>query len=285
MCEIAGVSRSGFYKWLNNAPNREAREVKDYQDFLNILEAYNYKGYPKGIRQIQMRLVRMGIRMSLKRIGFLMRKFGLFCPIRRPKPRYRIAEKESRIAPNIVNRNFTGRGPRKVLLTDITYIDYPGGRCYLSTILDAATREALAHQESESLEVEFVLDTVSELIEKYGAQLDDETIVHSDQGVHYTSKKFVECLKDGSLIQSMSRKGNCWDNAPQESFFGHMKDEIGFKVEKAKGFGWVSQIIDDYIDYYNNERGQWQLKKLAPSEYFEYLTTGTHPLLVKMGLE
>ncbi len=75
---------------------------------------------------------------------------------------------------------------------------------------------------SESLEVQFVLDTVDELLLRHGATLDDETIVHSDQGCHYTSKAFIGKLKDAELVQSMSRKGNCWDNAPQESFFGHM---------------------------------------------------------------
>ncbi len=213
-----------------------------------------------------------------------MNKFNLKCPVRKKRPHYRKADLESKIAPNIVNREFTTKGPRRVLLTDITYIIYPQGCCYLSVIMDAATREILAYQVSESLEIDFVLETVQELVDKYSCELDDQTIIHSDQGSHYTSKAFIEALKDNNFIQSMSRKGNCWDNAPQESFFGHMKDEIGLKVDRAKGFGWVCQIIDDYIDYYNNERGQWELKKLTPREYFDYLLTGSHPFLNSLSI-
>ena len=85
-------------------------------------------------------------------------------------------------------------------------------------------------------------------------------------------------MKDASLRQSMSRRGNCWDNAPQESFYGHMKDEID--LSSCTAFGEVLAIIDDWMDYYNNERYQWQLAKLSPNEYYEYITTGNYPLCI-----
>lgn len=90
--------------------------------------------------------------------------------------------------------------------------------------------QVLAYVLSESLEVDFVLQTVNILMENHGADLDSETLIHSDQDWHYTSKKFRQIISDSSLRQSMSRRGNCWDNAPQESFFGHMKDEINDKI-------------------------------------------------------
>ena len=96
----------------------------------------------------------------------------------------------------------------------------------MSTIIDACTKELLAWVVSPSLEVDFVLETVNQLIEKHGISLTTETLIHSDQGSHYTSLSFVQLIKNSELRQSMSRKANCWDNAPQESFFGHMKDEI-----------------------------------------------------------
>ena len=136
--------------------------------------------------------------------------------------------------------------------------------------------QILAYVLSESLEIDFVLETVNLLISNYGQTLDCETLIHSDQGCHYTSKKFRQIVKDAELRQSMSRRGNCWDNAPQESFFGHMKDEID--LSGCTAFEQVRAILDDWIDYYNNDRYQWQLAKLSPNEFYTYITSGVYPL-------
>lgn len=127
--------------------------------------------------------------------------------------------------------------------------------CAVSVITDAFTKQALAYVVSESPEVDFVPETVNTLVRRHGLSLHTETIVHSDQGVHYTSYKFIQILKDTNLRQSMSRRGNCWDNAPQESFFDHMKDEIDLKG--CETFEQVKTVIDDWIDYYNRERYVW----------------------------
>ena len=280
LCDIAGVSRSGYYRWVNAAEHREKQELKDRVDFEIILKAYNHRGYSKGAKGIYMHLIHQEepIVMNLKKIRRLMKKYNLICPIRRANPYRRMAKalKTSNVAENLVNREFTKYGPRKILLTDITYIPYDGKFCYLSTILDAFTKQILSYVLSDSLEVDFVLETVNILIEKHGIDITTETIIHSDQGCHYTSCSFIQLLKDKKLRQSMSRKGNCWDNAPQESFFGHMKDEID--LSKCKEFTEVKEIIDDWMDYYNNERYQWNLAKLSPNEYYEYITTGIYPL-------
>ena len=280
MCQIAGVSRSGFYAWRNGAPARQQREDEDEKDFELILEAYCFRGRPKGARGIHMRLLHMNIRMNVKKIRRLMKEFGLKCPIRRENPYKKMARamKTNHVAPNVLKRNFLQGTPRKVLLTDITYLFYKTGKCYLSTILDAMTREVLSYRLSGSLEVDFVIETVDMLVKKHRCTLDNTTIVHSDQGCHYTSNAFIQKLKDNQFVQSMSRKGNCWDNAPQESFFGHMKDEIRDAVACAISFEAVQEIVDDQIDYYNNDRYQWQLLKLSPAEYCSYLMTGIYPL-------
>ena len=280
MCEIAGVSRSGYYAWENTSDLREKREDADKKDFDVILEAYKFRGYAKGARGIYMRLLHTKKRMNLKKIRRLMKKYVLKCPFRGPNPYRRMAKalKTNTVFPNIVNREFVSGGVRKVLLTDITYIFYDDGVCYLSTILDAFTREILAYELSSSLEVTFVLNTVEKLVAEYGSTLDDTTIIHSDQGCHYTSKAFIQKLKDNNFVQSMSRKGNCWDNAPQESFFGHMKDEIKYELAMMKTFDEVKTKIDDWIDYYNNDRYQWDLVKLSPKEYYQYATTGIYPI-------
>ena len=280
MCELAKVSRSGYYEWLTAEPYRQRHEESDRADFERILEAYKYRGYAKGARSIYMRLLHTDVVMNLKKIRRLMHKYGLKCPYRGPNPYRQMAKalKTNTVFPNKVNRKFLAGSVRKVLLTDITYIFYDKGVCYLSTILDAFTREILAYELSESLEVSFVLKTVANLVKQHGSTLDDTTIVHSDQGCHYTSKAFIKALRDNNFIQSMSRKGNCWDNAPQESFFGHMKDEIKYEIAMMKSFSNVKIKIDDWIDYYNNDRYQWDLVKLSPKEYYGYVATGIYPL-------
>lgn len=282
MCEIAGVSRSGYYNWCASEGTRKAREDADKKNFDLILEAYKFRGYDKGARGIHMRLLHHpGIIMNVKKIRRLMHKYGLFCPIRQANPYRRIAREmqTSTIAANVVNREFK-RGPRKVLLTDITYLFFKNGKCYLSTILDAFTHEVLAYRVNLSFKVDFVLETADQLIAEHGSTLDNETIVHSDQGCHYTSYAFIQKLKDAKFVQSMSRRGNCWDNSPQESFFGHMKDEIADLIAVCTTFDEVVARVDDWMDYYNNDRGQWDLLKLAPREYYEYLRTGIYPLPV-----
>ena len=282
LCDIAQVSRSGYYRWVGAEEKRRELEERDRKDFELILIAYQYRRYDKGARGIYMRLLHMNppIIMNIKKIRRLMKKYNLFCPIRKANPYRRMAKalQTNNVADNILNREFREHGPRMVLLTDITYIPYSNTRCYLSTILDAFTKELLAYVLSESLEVDFVLETVNILIEKHGISLSAQTLVHSDQGCHYTSYSFIQILKDKNLRQSMSRRGNCWDNAPQESFFGHMKDEID--VSGCKTFEEVKKIIDDWIDYYNSDRYQWDLAKLSPSEFYKYITTGEYPIKI-----
>lgn len=282
LCEIAGVSRSGYYNWVHSADKRAEKEAQDRADFEMILEAYNFRGYDKGAQGIHMRLLHMDppIVMNVKKIRRLMKKYGLVCNIRKANPYRRMAKaiKTNNVADNLVKREFEKHGPRMILLTDITYIPFDGRFCYLSTILDAFTKQILSYVLSESLEVDFVLETVHQMVEKHRVSLTTKTIIHSDQGCHYTSCSFIQLVKDKGLRQSMSRRGNCWDNAPQESFFGRMKDHIGDKLKDCTMYGEVLAIIDDWMDYYNNDRYQWELAKLSPNEYCQYITTGIYPI-------
>jgi transposase InsO family protein len=276
-------SRFDYYHHLSTEALRIQREEEDRRDFSLVLEAYQHRGYNKGARGIYMRLLHMmpPVTMNIKKIRRLMKKYGLFCPIRKANPYRRMAKAiaTAYVAPNLLNREFESHGPRKALLTDITYIiNGKAPRCYMCTIIDACTKELLAWSVSESLEVDFVLETVKQLIERYGVSLTTETLIHSDQGAHYKSIKFIQLVKDSDLRQSMSRRANCWDNAPQESFYGHMKDEID--ISWCLTFGDIKGVIADWADYYNNERYQWDLARLAPTEYYNYLTTGIYPLVI-----
>ncbi|MCB2309479.1 IS3 family transposase [Clostridium estertheticum] len=279
LCHTAEISRSGYYRWQNNIDTRNKNEEQDKRDFELILEAYKFRGYDKGSRGIHMRLLNQGIRMNRKKIQRLMGKYKLICPIRKANPYRRMAKamKTNNVSKNLVNREFQEHGPGMILLTDITYLFYNHGyKAYLSVIKDAYTKQVMAYVVSDSLAVDFVLETVNILIQNHGISLSEETILHSDQGCHYTSISFRQLLKDKKLRQSMSRRGNCWDNAPQESFFGHMKDEI--HLERCSSILDLKLVIDDYMDYYNNDRYQWGLAKLSPNQYATYLKTDEYPI-------
>lgn len=284
MCSIAGVSRSGYYRYVKNLSSEYylTKELLDKKDFNDILTAYKAHNRNKGARAIKMCLERdYHIIMNLKKIRRLMKKYGLKCPIRKANPYRRMvkAMKTNNIVPNLLERKFYDGKPYEKLLTDISYLFYGPNRnlAYISTIKDAVTREILAYQLSESLEISFVEDTVKMLVSRKDIKLTNKTMIHSDQGVHYTSNLYQSLLKDFNITQSMSRRGNCWDNAPQESYFGHMKDELHLK--ECLDYLDLEQDINEYIEYYNNSRYQWDLGKRTPVEYRIYLLEGGIPLL------
>ena len=260
LCSTAGVSRSGYYNYVKNLTSDKylLREEKDREDFELILKAYQFKNRHKGARLIKMTLEHdFDTIMNLKKIRRLMRKFNLICPIRKANPYRRMATAmaTNNYHDNILNRDFYEAKPFEHLLTDITYIYYGTNKqkAYLSTIKDAATREILAYKLSTNLELDFVLDTVKQLNDRFGYLLTDRTLLHSDQGCHYTSIAYQKLLTQLGITQSMSRRGNCWDNAPQESFFGHMKDEL--HIKDCLNFEELQLEINDYMDYYNNYCG------------------------------
>lgn len=196
LCKIAGVSRSGYYNWRNSEFKRTQKEIQDKKDFELILEAFKHRGYDKGIRGIHMRLLHMEppVQMNVKKIQRLMRKYGLLCPVRKANPYRRMAKalKTNNYAENLVQREFREHGARKVLLTDITYLPYNGTFAYLSTILDAFTKQILSYVLSDSLKIDFVLLTVENLVLEHGISLTTETILHSD---HEYSGAYVPSVR------------------------------------------------------------------------------------------
>lgn len=208
----------------------------------------------------------------MKRIRRIMKKYGIVCPIRKANPYRRMmkATKEHTVLPNLLNRDFKQNVLGKVLLTDITYLTYcSNNRAYLSTIKDGSTNEILSYNLSEKLTLDIATDTIYNLVNNHQIKLAEGAFIHSDQGCHYTSPTFQNLVKGYKLGQSMSRRGNCWDNAPQESFFGHFKDEA--YIKSCATLDDLSVEIDQYMTYYNNYRYQWALKKMTPVEYRNHL--------------
>ena len=269
LCNVSGVSKSGYYNYLKSEDKRNAQEKKDLKLKEMVLKAYEHRGYKKGSRSIKMTLEQeFSWVINRKCIQRIMRKYSIKCPIRKANPYRRMmkATREHTVLPNLLNRQFKQEVAGKVLLTDITYMPYSNSSmAYLSTIKDSSTNEILSYHLSERITLDIATKTIEKLIKNNKTLLHSKAFIHSDQGVHYTSPKFQKLIKKYKLGQSMSRRGNCWDNAPQESFFGHMKDEIDYK--SCSTFEELQAMIDEYMDYYNNYRYQWGLKKLTPVQY------------------
>jgi len=268
LCNITNVSRSGYYRWLKNADKPD----KDYEEYLLIKEIFE-KGKRKwGWRTIQMKLFsNKQIIMNHKKIIRIKNKYYLFTKIRRTNPYKAIMKKtkEHRTFGNILDRNFNQTAPFRAFGTDITYLPFNHRMAYLSAVKDFASGEIVAWDVSQHLEMDIVLNTVKNMQQNKNIVSLSDVLIHSDQGVHYTSPQYSNMLKKLNMIQSMSRKGNCIDNAPTESFFGHLKDDVDYT--DCKSFEELKEMIDQYINYYNNERQQWDLKKMTPVEYRNHL--------------
>ena len=270
LCEITRVSRSGYYKWLSNS-DKPDKDIKDCEVIKTIFKKWKRK---LGWRSIQMKLFNnYEIAMNHKKIIRIMKKYMLFTKIRRRNPYKDIAKKthEHRTFKNKLNREFKQVMPLKVFCTDITYLFFNRRLAYLSVIKDACSGEVVAWKLSQRIDMDLVLDTINEMKNNYNLPIKSfkNILIHSDQGFHYTNPQYINMIKNLNMIQSMSRKGNCIDNAPIESFFGHFKDDVDYK--ECKSYEELNLHVKEYIDYYNNERYQWNLKKMTPVKYRNHL--------------
>jgi len=255
------ISRSGYYQWLQHADEPE----KDYPDYLTIKKIFDHGKERYGWRSIKMRLPEM----NHKKIQRIMRKYRLNVRVRRKNPYKAIMKKslEHRVFPNKLQRAFHQAAPFTVFCTDITYVPFRGGLAYLSVIKDIASGEVVAWNSSLRLEMSLVIETVKGL----SLARCQNTLIHSDQGFHYTNPSYIKAIKELKMVQSMSRKANCIDNAPIESFFGHMKDELEYR--SCTTFQELRSRIDAYMQYYNDERKQWTRNRMTPVEYRNHLLT------------
>ena len=262
LCEMTKVSRSGYYKYLKRADEPE----KDYEDYLIIKKIFDAGKSKYGWRTVQMKLK---IKMNHKKIIRIKNKYNLITKIRRPNPYKNIMKKnqEHRTCENKLDRQFDQVLPEKVFCTDITYLPFNGQLAYLSAVKDVASREIAGWNISPNLQMDMVLKTLDNLKENVPSLQD--ILIHSDQGFHYTNPEFIARVKNLGMIQSMSRQGNCIDNAPMESFFGHLKDDVDY--QSCRTFEELSLLLEEYMRYYNHERSQWGLKKMTPVEYRNHL--------------
>lgn len=218
-----------------------------------------------GVRRVHHELINRGYEVNHKRVQRLMHNMGLFG--KRPKEKYHSYKGNvGKVANNIINRDFKATAPLQKWTTDVSQFNFSWGKCYLSPILDMYTNEIISYD----LSLHPNLNQICNMLDKAYAKFPvlKGLIFHSDQGWQYQHQQYIDSLKEHGIIQSMSRKGNCYDNCIIETFFGRLKNEIYYGCEKDyKSFGEFSKTIEEYIDYYNNKRIQAKTKWMPPVQY------------------
>lgn len=257
MCRFLGVSRSGYYCFVN----RMDTPSKDLPLAEKIRECQDKCGKTYGYRRVCIWLERNGIHHNPKTILRVMNKYNLLSVVKRRKY-YHYGQAVHRY-PNIMNRDFKADKPNQKWATDISYIRTNQGFLYLSIIRDIYDNSIVAYKTGTEQNIRLVLDTVKEAMNK--EEVTEELQLHSDQGFQYTSQAYFNLTKSYNITQSMSRRGNPHDNAMAENFFSILKTECIYRV-KLQTFDEARHLIDNYIYFFNNERIQLKTK-LTPMEY------------------
>ena len=275
--KILRVSRASYYKHIKDTSFEERylnSENKELNEFYIIKEIFDYGNYKKGAKQIYMQIKKeYGLVIGLNKIRRIMKRYGLKCTFRGPNYNKRALKKmlSDNVKKNILDRNFKQERAHKMICTDISYLKYGNGkRAYLSMFIDASTNKILSYRISNNFDSSLATIPLQSLFDN-GIKFDNLALFHSDQGAHYTSFAYQAILKKYEFIQSMSKRGICWDNAVIESRFGIIKGELNYSG--CESLEELQAVFRNYFDYYNNKRPQWGLNQLTPTEYEEKLMT------------
>jgi len=257
MCRIFKVSRSGYYGYVSrmDIPAKDlelAEKIRECQE--NTRQTYGY-------RRVHIWLERQGVHHNPKTVLRVMNKYNLLSQVRRYRA-YRHFGEHLHKYPNLLNREFGASKPNEKWVTDISYIHTKQGVLYLSMIRDLYDNSIVAYKTGTEQTVNLVTETIR--LAKKKEKVTAELQLHSDQGFQYTSLAYFNLTKEYGITPSMSRRGNCYDNAMAENFFGILKSEC-INRQKIKDFAIAKSLIDEYIDFYNSERIQLKTK-LTPLE-------------------
>ena len=263
LCDIAGVTRSGYYKWIKRHMKPSKKQSEDIEIKKMILKCHKKLRGIYGYRRIQVWLkATYNLHLNHKRIQRLMSELGIKAVIRKKRPYY--GKKEAYvISENHLNREFQASKPNEKWVTDITYLIFNGQRLYLSAIKDLYNNEIVAYETSRRNDLKLVLDTLKKAKKKRNVK---GILLHSDQGSQYTSRQYNQLLKKYQMKASMSRRGNCWDNACMENFFSHFKVEC-FHLHSFRKANEVKLAVRKYMYFYNHHRFQKKLNNLSPYKY------------------
>jgi len=258
MCQFFEVSRSGYYDFVKrmDKPDRDeplAQEIKECQRICR--KTYGYRRVHIWLKKIK------GIHVNRKTVLRVMNKYGLLSEIRRRR-KYKHMGQQLHKYENLLNRDFCADKPNQKWVTDISYIHTGQGVLYLSMIRDLYDNSIVAHQAGTEQTINLVLNTIK--VAKQKEMVTAELQLHSDQGFQYTSHGYFNLTQEYSITPSMSRKGNCYDNAMAENFFSILKSEC-INRQKIADFAMAKYLINDYIHFYNHDRIQLKTK-LTPFE-------------------
>jgi len=256
MCKFFGVSRSGYYAYL-----KSAKEDRDQELAMLIQQCQKETDHTYGYRRVCLWLDRKGIHVNHKRVFRVMNRYGLFAEIRRRRKYQQMTEHLHRY-PNLLNREFSALRPNEKWVTDISYIPTPQGTLYLSMIRDLYDNSIIAYKTGTQQSIHLVEKTIRAAAEKEAVTA--KLQLHSDQGFQYTSQAYFTLTQEYGITPSMSRRGNCYDNAMAENFFGILKAEC-LRRHKPQSLEHARELIDSFIFFYNNERIQLKTK-LTPLE-------------------
>jgi len=259
LVKLAGIPRSTYYFYIKqmNKPNPDA-DLK-----IEIKAIYDEHEGRYGYRRIRDELTNRGQKINHKKVQRIMKELGLKCLVRMKK--YKSYKGTAgKIAPNILNRQFTTDQPNTKWVTDITEFKLFGEKLYLSPVLDLFNGEIITYTIGSRPTYSLVSDMLEKAFERLSEE--DELLMHSDQGWHYQMKQYRNALQEKGITQSMSRKGNCYDNAVMENFFGILKSEFLY-LKEFESVEHFKQELEKYIMYYNNQRIKAKLKGMSPVQY------------------
>jgi transposase InsO family protein len=265
MCHALDVSTSGYHDWKTRPLSNRKQSDLELVDHIKSSQEESNGTY--GSPRITGDLVAMGYNINEKRVARIMKEYGISAE----KPRvFRVSTTDSNhdlpVAQNLLDRDFSVGCLNRVWVSDITYIQINGGFAYLTIVHDLGNREPVGWYLSQDMTAESVLEAFKLAVKK--RRPDAGLIIHSDRGSQYASNLFREFISDYGFKQSMSRKGNCWDNAVAESFFHTLKTECLYRLEKIPSFKDLRQILFDYIElFYTRKRRHSSLGNLSPMEY------------------
>ena len=263
MCRVMQITRSSYYEWLNNPDSNRVKQDKELMLLIKLIFEEGRGNY--GSRSIKKRLEQKSQFVSRRRIIRLMRKQNLVCKTKRKFKATTDSKHKLAVAPNLLNRQFKVEQPNLYYVGDITYIATSEGWLYLATVIDLYSRKVVGWSMNDNMKAELVNNAL--LMAIWRRKPAKGLVWHTDRGSQYASDSHLQIIKQHGIIQSMSRKGNCWDNAVAESFFHTLKNELIYQC-KFKTRQEAKNVIFEYIEvFYNRIRAHSTNNYLSPVEY------------------
>jgi putative transposase len=263
ICNLLNISRSGYYAWRNRPECRRKRENRALEDKIRVLHQASHGIY--GSPRVHRDLVEAGVRCGKNRVARIMRKAGIRSRTKRKFKATTNSKHNLPVAPNLLNQNFTVEARDRAWVGDITYIPTDEGWLYLAVLLDLYNREVVGWSASSRMTRQLAIDALQMALGKRDPE--KGLLHHTDRGSQYASAEYQNILKEHDMLCSMSRKGNCYDNAVAESFFGRLKSEWVNHQRYLSRLQAIESIFYYIEIFYNRKRRHSSIDYVTPQEY------------------